>query len=413
MSIKTLSIAALTSLCLSSAWAQDKTSSERQALKHESAPKSSISREGFQSQKQLKEHSLTRDSLTKKKSSRSSIANRVEKPETQENKSLKKDRKLTSSSELKQTRSALVTKSSRASHFSFYDARAYLLDDIDGDGYYSEFEIEFDADTIYDWAEVYAQLYIRRGAGDWVLYHTTRVFDIYGTDGGDDYSVATVLNFDYPTGDYDILIDLYEVGFSDIVATWSSYEDADLYALPLEDRNHESAYSSGFEFYDINTDLLFDNDGDGFYSEFAMSFDIDTEYASADVYAEIYFLNEDGYWEQEYTTDIITLQGNSTLDTVHVEFIWEAGYPAGYYDFKIVVRDAYSDERLVETYSEFGALNAVPLESVDYDDYPDSGNSGGSGGNHGGGSSTSYESGGSWGWIMFLLLSLGAGLRKR
>lgn len=305
----------------------------------------------------------------------------------------KKDRqKLNQQSRDKRTKAP--AKSSRSHDFEIYDARTFLFEDIDGDGYYSEFQVEFDADTVYSWAEVYAKLYVSYEGGPWELYHVTDVFEINGADSTDDYRVTTILNYDFPTGDYDILIDLYEYGYEGIVATYSDYDDADLSYLPLEDRTFESSYGAGFWFYDVTTDLLDDEDNDGFYHRFAISFDVDTDYASSDVYAEVYFLNEYNEWELEYATEDFALEGDTTLDTVHLEFDWDSGYPTGYYDFKVVIRDAYSNERLVETQGEFGALNALPLESYDRDDSYNSGGGTGSGSVGSGGSTTSYESGG-------------------
>ncbi len=409
MSIKQLSIATLASILIASATAADKAAENSAQLVSLTGVEATSSRGGAKANNAAQTAKKGSGTLEDRQGKRLSV---VQQSQLKNKTELVKDGKRKKSLTNKKLRSETVTKSSRANHFSFYDAQSYLIDDIDGDGYYSEFEIVFDADTAYDWAEVYAVLYIRRGNGDWIEYYETDVFDIYGYDGSDDYSVTTVLNFDYPTGEYDILIDLYEVGYSGIVATWSSYEDADLYALPLEDREHES-YGDRFWFYDITTDLLYDADNDGFYSEFAMSFDIDTDYGSADVYAEIFFLNEQGNWEREYTSDTIYLDSNSTLDTVHLEFEWNSGYPTGYYDFKIVVRDAYTSERLIETYGEFSALNAVPLESFDYDSTPSSGNSGSGSYGHGHGSSTSYESGGAWSIVYILLLSGVAVLRRK
>ncbi len=48
--------------------------------------------------------------------------------------------------------------------------------------------------------------------------------------------MLTTLESGYPSDHYDVLIDLYEPGYSDIVATISSYESNSLYALPLESR---------------------------------------------------------------------------------------------------------------------------------------------------------------------------------
>lgn len=286
--------------------------------------------------------------------------------------------------------------SSKNHEFYFYDAQSWLLSDLDGDGYYSEFRIRFDADTIYSFADVYAVLYLSRNGGDWIEYHVTDVFEINGETGADAYQVTTRLNLDYPPGEYDVLIDLYEYGYSGIVATISDYDDISLSLLPLEDVTYEQSSVQGFWFYDVVTDLITDEDNDGFYSTFAFTFDVDSDYAATDVYAEIYFLNEFDEWELDYTSSDFTIYGDSASDKRVVEFDWNSGYPSGYYDFKIVIRDAISDERLVEASSELGALSQIPLESYDRDDAYNNGggSSGGSGSGSGGGSSTSYESGG-------------------
>ncbi|NVJ61223.1 MAG: GlyGly-CTERM sorting domain-containing protein [Gammaproteobacteria bacterium] len=314
--------------------------------------------------------------------------------------------KFNSKSTERKVRPEQVTKSTRSHEFWVYDAYSYLIDDADGDGFYSEFEIQFDADTIYDFAELYAVMYISRNGGPWIEYHVTNVFDVFGESGTDDYSVTTVLNFDYPTDEYDILIDLYEYGYAGVVATYSSEDDFDLAYLPLEDRLNEDVYDSGYWFYDIQLDLLDDFDNDGFYSSFGLGFDIDSDFQSSEVYVEVLFLNEFDEWELEYTSNDITIEGNSTLDRVQLEFEWNSGYPTGYYDFLIVVRDALSNEILTEASTEFDDLYAVPLESLDRDDTP---NGGGSNNGGGSGSSTSYESGGSlppWGLVMLLPMLL-------
>ncbi|MCW8994825.1 MAG: hypothetical protein OQK77_03320, partial [Psychromonas sp.] len=46
----------------------------------------------------------------------------------------------------------------------------------------------------------------------------------------------------YP-GHYDLLIDLYQVGYSGIVATYSSNDNPALYALPLESDDYDRVYA--------------------------------------------------------------------------------------------------------------------------------------------------------------------------
>ncbi len=135
--------------------------------------------------------------------------------------------------------------------FSFYDAYSRLFEDVDRDGYYSTFGVTFDADLhSYNPLEevvVYAELYLSRNGGDWVHYYTTDAFVITGESSNDDYEVLTTLERGYRPGEYDVLIDLYEVGYGDIVATISSLETDALYGLPLESADWDEEYISTSE----------------------------------------------------------------------------------------------------------------------------------------------------------------------
>lgn len=136
----------------------------------------------------------------------------------------------------------------RLQSFSFYDAYSRLFEDIDRDGYYSTFSVTFDADlhsfNPFEEAVVYGELYLSRNGGDWVHYYTTDPFIITGDSPNDDYEVLTTLERGYRPGEYDVLIDLYEVGYSDIVATISSLETDELYGLPLESLDWDEEYES-------------------------------------------------------------------------------------------------------------------------------------------------------------------------
>ncbi|MGI2261173.1 choice-of-anchor H family protein [Shewanella sp. GXUN23E] len=132
--------------------------------------------------------------------------------------------------------------------FGFYDAFARLFDDVDRDGFHSTFSVTFDADLYasnpYEQVWVYGELYLSRNGGDWIHYYTTDPFVITGSSPNDDYEVLTTLERGYRPGDYDVLIDLYEVGYSDAVATISSLETDDLYGLPLESLDWDDWYES-------------------------------------------------------------------------------------------------------------------------------------------------------------------------
>jgi hypothetical protein len=127
--------------------------------------------------------------------------------------------------------------------FSIYDASSRLFDDTDYDGFFRTFSVSFDADVFGPYsgqrARVYADLYLSRNGGPWELYFTTAPFTIIDDISDDEFEVLTTLDSGYATQYYDVLIDLYEVGYSDIVATISSDDVDALYALPLESADRD------------------------------------------------------------------------------------------------------------------------------------------------------------------------------
>jgi len=133
-------------------------------------------------------------------------------------------------------------------HHSFVIDSAYvqLIEDIDEDGFYQTFSVTFDSDVLTEHADnqaiVYADLYLSKNGGPWVHYFTTDNFSIYGNSIDDEYEVYTTLNQGYIPAEYDVLIDLYEPGFEEIVARYSSNDSNNLYALPLESSDYDPDY---------------------------------------------------------------------------------------------------------------------------------------------------------------------------
>lgn len=127
--------------------------------------------------------------------------------------------------------------------FSFFDASSKLFEDIDYDGFYQSFSISFDADLqssyINESALVFADFYLSRNGEPWELYFSSDPFTIIDDSSEDSFELLTTLDEGFRTGYYDVLIDLYEVGYNDIVATISSEELQDLYALPLESADYD------------------------------------------------------------------------------------------------------------------------------------------------------------------------------
>ena len=127
--------------------------------------------------------------------------------------------------------------------FDIYSANSRLFEDNDSDGYYQSFSVSFDADVYGAYAgqraRVFADLYLSRDGGPWELYFTTEPFTIFDDTEEDEFEVLTTLDLGFSTQHYDVLIDLYEVGYSDIVATVSGEQLDSLYALPLESADRD------------------------------------------------------------------------------------------------------------------------------------------------------------------------------
>lgn len=128
------------------------------------------------------------------------------------------------------------------SDFWIYDASVSFNVDNDFDGFYSTFTVEFDADTVFSQAQVYARLYLSTGEV-FEEYHTTSLFNIYGDSSTDSFIVESDLVTGFPTGDYEVLIELYDNFDNQLVATLDGFDDADLTLLTLESKSFEQTDS--------------------------------------------------------------------------------------------------------------------------------------------------------------------------
>ena len=91
--------------------------------------------------------------------------------------------------------------------FWIFDAWVEFHHDDDRDGYFNHFSVEFDADTEYSSAEVYARLYL--GKDDvFREYHTTSNFSIFSDNSDDSFVVESELLNGFSPADYEVLIEL-------------------------------------------------------------------------------------------------------------------------------------------------------------------------------------------------------------
>ncbi len=119
--------------------------------------------------------------------------------------------------------------------FWFYEADVILFNDDDLDGYYYGIDLLFDVDTIYDAADIYAVLYLSYEGGPWNEYAVTEDFTIFGSSGNDEYVIVSELMSGYPTGSYDLLIEVFDAWDGTYLASFGPADTSELSYLPLED----------------------------------------------------------------------------------------------------------------------------------------------------------------------------------
>jgi hypothetical protein len=122
-----------------------------------------------------------------------------------------------------------------------YDATATAFLDRDNDGYYRYLRVRFDADTIYTYSYVYAEIYISADGNAWEHLYSTKDFAVWGSDPDDDYEVETELVSGYSTALYDVLIELYDADTGVFLDEFGPNESPDFSLLPLEDASRDGA----------------------------------------------------------------------------------------------------------------------------------------------------------------------------
>jgi hypothetical protein len=133
-----------------------------------------------------------------------------------------------------------ATSKSINSDFWIFDVDVQLFNDDDNDGYFYGVDLLFDADTIYDSADVYAAVYLSYEGGPWNEYAVTDDFTIFGTSSSDEFVLVTELMSGYPTGDYDLLIELFDAYDGTFLSSFGPEDTSALAYLPLEDFNRDA-----------------------------------------------------------------------------------------------------------------------------------------------------------------------------
>jgi hypothetical protein len=124
--------------------------------------------------------------------------------------------------------------------FWFYDVDVQLFNDDDFDGYYHGIDVLFDVDTNFSAAGVYAVFYLSLEGGPWNEYAVTEDFTVFGTSASDEYVLVTELLSGYPTGSYDLLIELFDVYDGTFLASFGPEDSSAASFLALEDFHRDA-----------------------------------------------------------------------------------------------------------------------------------------------------------------------------
>ena len=129
---------------------------------------------------------------------------------------------------------------STSNDYWIYAADVVLFGDDDRDGFFYGIDLLFDVDTVWSSSWVYAVVYLSLDGGPWNEYASTDDFVINGATSDDEYVLVTELDSGYPTGDYDLLIELYDANSGDFLTDFGPESSSELSYLPLEDYHRDT-----------------------------------------------------------------------------------------------------------------------------------------------------------------------------
>jgi len=142
------------------------------------------------------------------------------------------------------------------------DISTHLFDDFDQDGYFASFTLSMDIDVDWDWADVFAEIYLQRSGTEPRLLHITQVFSIFENAFSDRYQVDVELLDNIPSGYYDLLVDIVNASTGQVVDTVSNSTHFNLENLPLESSdyqyagpNFQPAVDHEFDYYEPENEI--------------------------------------------------------------------------------------------------------------------------------------------------------------
>ena len=119
---------------------------------------------------------------------------------------------------------------------------------------------------------------------------------------------------------------------------------------------------------EISSQAYQDIDQDGYHQNFTLTFDLDTRFSQQDVIVEVWIVGSTFNQQRMFTSDVIRLSDNSSLDRQQINFQLIDDYPTDYYQLELVIIDAASSHVIFTVDQHYsGLLQNLALESQRYD----------------------------------------------
>ncbi|HGG60498.1 MAG TPA: hypothetical protein ENK26_11395 [Gammaproteobacteria bacterium] len=113
-----------------------------------------------------------------------------------------------------------------------------LEDDFDHDGFFQFVRLDFSLRSRLPRADVFARVFVSFEGGPWNLFATTRKLALTN-DAPLAYAIESRLRTGYPSGYYDVLIEVFDDFSGQWLLSYGPYEDRALRAAPLESANRD------------------------------------------------------------------------------------------------------------------------------------------------------------------------------
>jgi len=124
---------------------------------------------------------------------------------------------------------------------SMYELSFELSNDLDGDGYYTDLAVQFDADAPGQQQWVYARISLLDSYGQWYEIKQTAAFMLNDYSSSDRYATRIMLDYGFAPDRYQLAIELYDADTNSLLLTSTSPQGT---PVKVESADYDNAYYS-------------------------------------------------------------------------------------------------------------------------------------------------------------------------